>query len=524
MMTSEPASTFDVCILGGGLAGQGLALQLRSCLPELRILVVERNRFPLPAATAKVGESTVEIGAHYLDTVLGLKHHLQNSQLPKFGLRCFFGPNQDDFAQQDEIGPSDVLPVPTYQIDRGILENHLAEKLEQQSIELRDQCVASAIELNADEAGHRVQLADEVIRCRWLVDAAGRRGLLKKQLDLHRDSEHRGSSVWFRVANSIQVDQWSDDQSWQQRCCEQRHQQRYLSTVHLTGVGYWVWLIPLKGGITSVGIVFDPDIHQLEALKDYPRALAWLAEHQPRLAQELQGVEPLDFRFLSQYSYDCQQVFSNQRWALVGEAGLFLDPFYSPGSDFIAIANGYTCDLIRRDCLGEDIQVRSLVYQKLYDSYYRSTLTLFKQQYGGFGDFRMMSLKLLWDQPYYWGVLAWLYFTERYLDIRFMQKANQCLFRIREINDRVQAAFQQRAGQKCVLEPQSRFTDIYNAPGFLQLNSQLLDGSEANRSLERLETNIALLSDLAEAILALLDEAPQEQPQGLTEQLRAALG
>ena len=33
----------------------------------------------------------------------------------------------------------------------------------------------------------------------------------------------------------------------------------------------------------------------------------------------------------------------------LGEAGLFLDPFYSPGSDFIAIGNTYICDLIRRD-------------------------------------------------------------------------------------------------------------------------------------------------------------------------------
>ena len=41
-----------------------------------------------------------------------------------------------------------------------------------------------------------------------------------------------------------------------------------------------------------------------------------------------------------------------ERWALTGEAGLFLDPFYSPGSDFIGISNTYITDLIARDRQG----------------------------------------------------------------------------------------------------------------------------------------------------------------------------
>jgi len=34
---------------------------------------------------------------------------------------------------------------------------------------------------------------------------------------------------------------------------------------------------------------------------------------------------------------------------LTGEAGAFLDPFYSPGSDYIAMANTFITDLIVRD-------------------------------------------------------------------------------------------------------------------------------------------------------------------------------
>ena len=74
----------------------------------------------------------------------------------------------------------------------------------------------------------------------------------------------------------------------------------------------------------------------------------WLERHQPRLFDALDGKRDLlqDFAFLRNFSYGCKQVFSGERWALTGEAGLFLDPFYSPGSDFIAIANTYICELV----------------------------------------------------------------------------------------------------------------------------------------------------------------------------------
>ena len=115
----------DVIILGGGLAGLTLAIQLLQATPALRVLVLERRRHPLPAATHKVGESTVEIGANYLDSVLGLKDHLQQSQLKKFGFRFFFSEGRSDIDQVLELGASSYLPTPAYQLDRGILENDL---------------------------------------------------------------------------------------------------------------------------------------------------------------------------------------------------------------------------------------------------------------------------------------------------------------------------------------------------------------------------------------------------------------
>ena len=61
----------DVTILGGGLAGLSLALQIRQASFDASITVLEKRAHPVPEAAHKVGESTVEVAAHYFGNVLG---------------------------------------------------------------------------------------------------------------------------------------------------------------------------------------------------------------------------------------------------------------------------------------------------------------------------------------------------------------------------------------------------------------------------------------------------------------------
>ena len=125
---TENNQSFDVIILGGGLAGLTLARQLMTRHPGLRLAVVEKRIFPVAETTHKVGESTVEIGAHYFGEQLGLKKHLTDEQLPKFGLRFFFKDAFQSLAEGTEVGGSSFFAAPSYQVDRGRLENYLAEK------------------------------------------------------------------------------------------------------------------------------------------------------------------------------------------------------------------------------------------------------------------------------------------------------------------------------------------------------------------------------------------------------------
>src|SRR3954449_11084078 len=133
----DPAADHDVSIVGGGVAALTLALEIHRARPTTRILVIEPNLHPVPEVTHTVGESTVEVSAHYLRDQLGLADHLSTSHIRKMGLRMFFSDGRNtDIAQRMELGSSSFVPQATYQIDRGRLEN-----------ELNRRCVAEGVDI-----------------------------------------------------------------------------------------------------------------------------------------------------------------------------------------------------------------------------------------------------------------------------------------------------------------------------------------------------------------------------------------
>lgn len=396
------AQRADVVITGGGLAGLSLALQLRQRDPALEITVLERRAHPVREAAFKVGESTVEIGAHYFAEVLGLREHLETEQIRKFGFRFFFSDKREDIDRCTELGVSQILPTPSWQIDRGRFENFLGERARAQGITFVNSCSVKGVDLSDDQADHavRYERAGEAgtLSARWVVDASGRAGLLKRKLGLAQDNAHDANAVWWRVEGLIDPNGWSQDSSWLQRCTPP---DRWRSTNHMCGPGYWFWLIPLSSGAHSLGIVCDASMHPLDTMNTHDKAMTWLRTHQPQVAATLDKADYRlqDFLFLRNFSYGCKQVFSPQRWALTGEAGLFLDPFYSPGSDFIAISNTYICELIGRDRAGRSLSPYVELYQQLYFSFYENTLTLYQDQYALFGDAQVMPVKVIWTTP-----------------------------------------------------------------------------------------------------------------------------
>jgi flavin-dependent dehydrogenase len=396
----------DVVVAGGGLSGLCFALQARREFPRLDIVVVDSLTRPLTSAAFKVGESTIEGGGYYLGEILGLHDLMMRRQLRKHGLRFFPGGGALPFELRPEIGPPCLSEYPTYQIDRGILENDLRELALAAGVRLIEGAVITEVQATCTERFLEFRTAGGVLRrieARWLIDASGRRRLLASRLGLRRVNGHRLNSAWFRLPGRIDVSDFSNDPAWNARDPERR---RYYSTNHLTGAGYWIWMIPLSSGNTSVGITFDEDLVAVSEFRDYATALQWVEKTEPTLFRHISEITPLDYRVLRNISYSTTQVFSADRWACIGEAALFQDPLYSLGTDFIGLSNLFAVDLLRRDEAGEELTRAAANANEVILILDEIALGFTRHNYAIFGKTPVLLAKLYWDAFLYWVVIA----------------------------------------------------------------------------------------------------------------------
>jgi flavin-dependent dehydrogenase len=421
--------TYDVVIIGSGIAGGLLARQLRLTRPDLGVLVLE-------AASAiedyKVGESTVEVAANYMVRRLQLGTYLYQHQLPKNGLRFFFdSPDRDlPLPRMSEIG-SDHLPFhPSFQLERARLERDLVAMNVASGAEV--ELGAKVVDLAIDGGGrHRVVYEQggerREVGCRWVCDASGRRHVLLRKLGVkvHKETRLNTAAAWGRYRGVAGLDAIGDP-AWRGRV---RHTTRHLSTNHFMYDGYWIWFIPLAGDLMSVGVVFDKDRigKGLGSTPPGPRTREeferFLSSH--RAARELlSGAELCDFQAYAHLPYHADQYFSTDRFAVTGEAGAFTDPFYSPGSDFIATSNEFITQLICADVGGDRAGFEERV--SAYDAYYRfkydSTLRLYERMYPVFGSFELYRLKFLLDFNNYYNLVLWPFLADRLTDVGWIRE------------------------------------------------------------------------------------------------------
>lgn len=399
----------DVIICGGGFAGQTLARQLKLNYPDISILLLEKASFPVEDAAHKVGESTVDPSAHYLADELQLESYLREHHLIKHGFRYFWQENGTDcFSQRAEFGLSEYYPFHSYQLDRGRFENDLCRMNIELGVQVIDQVSVTDITIHETQLHevhykHLPSKESQIVRGRWVIDAMGRRCFLQKKFGLQIKSDTPRSAVWFRVKGRLDVADLVPESAlaWHQRV---PNRMRYYSTSHLMGPGYWIWLIPLSSGYTSVGIVTSEEFHPFSTYSTYDRAMAWLAQNDPMLRQKIQEHEIVDFLKVRNYTYSSQQVFSEQRWGCVGNAALFSDPFYSPGAIVIAYENSCLTRMIGLDLQNE--LTKSLVssYDKFIISVNDGLAKQVQDLYYYFDNSQVFSLSFLWGTVVGWGL------------------------------------------------------------------------------------------------------------------------
>jgi flavin-dependent dehydrogenase len=395
-MASDCVVAVDVAVIGGGFAASSLALLLRREHPELRVLIIERTE----KFDRKVGEATTEVSGGFLHRRLGLTSYLAHHQLPKQGLRLWFAGPETPFDECVELGANHLVRLPAFQIDREKLDTHLLETAVSEGAELWRPAKVSAVAFADGKAGDSAQGAtltvamdggERVVRARWVVDASGRAAMLARKLGHFRQlAEHPTRAIWGRFSG---VTDWDglELRSKHPRYGSSCIASRSAATNHLTGYGWWCWVIPLKGGDFSAGLVYDSRLYTPPAGDRLGERLkAHLMTH-PIGREIFRDAKPMenDVRAYSDLPYFSERL-AGPGWQLVGDAAGFLDPLYSPGLDYCSWTARCAFARISREHRGMEMDLEKLNerFSRSYHTWFRA---LYKDKYYYMGDAELMA-------------------------------------------------------------------------------------------------------------------------------------
>ena len=406
---TTPLENYDVVVIGGALSGAATATLLLRKNPGIRVLIIEKSE----KLTRRVGEATVEISGFFMCRVLGMAQYLNEHHLVKQGLRFWFKNDEvKSLDEASEIGAKYLARIPSFQLDRAAFDEEVLRRAGVTGAEILRPATVSKIELMpGGEQSMEVKQGDtkRTIKARWVVDASGLAAVIaRKEGWWKSNTEHPTASAWAR---------WKGVKDWDSRELADKfpawskavYGLRNTATNHIVGDGWWSWWIPLKGGDVSVGIVWD------QRLVNFPndggsigaRVKNFLMEH-PVGREMLVDAEYYEDdqhwrKNLAYYS----TTFAGDGFVLVGDAAAFLDPFYSPGMDWISFTSFSAADLITKQRNGNLTAEAIEKYNHDFSASYRRWFeSLYKDKYEYMGEYDLMGLAFRLDLGlYYWGVV-----------------------------------------------------------------------------------------------------------------------
>ncbi len=299
-----------IIIIGAGPSGSiaGALLQNQG----FEVTILERLQFP----RFSIGESLLPQCMEFIKQAGMLDALVDAGFQFKNGASFVYQDKQTEFNFEDKFSPGMGT---TFQVQRGRFDKLLADEAVRMGVDIQWQVEVIA----ADFTGERPQLTlrdqqGEVstVSADFVLDASGFGRILPKLLNLESPS---GFPVRQALFGHIE-DRISDDQF---------DRNKIRITVHPKHKDVWYWLIPFSNGRSSVGVVAEPEFFQ--GRDDYNQALLDIIKQDASLSDLLENAvfdEPINT--IVGYSANVKSLVGNG-YALLGNAGEFLDPVFSSG-------------------------------------------------------------------------------------------------------------------------------------------------------------------------------------------------
>jgi len=325
----------DVLIIGAGPAGTLAAALL--CRQGLGVLVLEREQFP----RFSIGESLLPQSMEYLEQAGMLDAVARAGFQIKNGAAFGRGEQYTEFDFSDKF--SDGWSY-TYQVPRARFDHLLALEAQRQGADLRFRHEVVAVDVSGPRP--RVTIKDEqgnisIIEAGFILDASGFGRVLPRLLGLERPSDFPVRGALFTHVED-QIPPTAFDRN------------KIRIDVQPDNHDLWYWLIPFSDGRCSIGVVGG-----LEALARYQgtaidrlRALVAADASLDCLLAEARWDTPV--RQLVGYACNVSSLWG-RGYALLGNAGEFLDPIFSSGVTIAFKSASLAAALVPRQLAGATV-------------------------------------------------------------------------------------------------------------------------------------------------------------------------
>ncbi|MBL8745306.1 MAG: tryptophan 7-halogenase [Phycisphaerae bacterium] len=317
-------SHYDIVIVGGGPGGSTAATILKKYNPALRIIVLEKEKFPRD----HIGESQLPCIGPVLEE-MGCWDKVENAEFPiKLGGSFTWGRDMEqwdfDFYPvehwQDEPRPGKFFGqrrFTAFQVDRSIYDTILLDHAAEQNIEVRQQTLVREVHVEGDRVTGVTLESGETITGRWYIDASGNVNLIRRALNI-------GVDVTEELKNLAIYDYWQNAE-WAERIGVG------ATRIQVRSLPYgWIWFIPLGPTRTSIGLVC-PVEHFKKLNKPAEELYLEALNSQPQIAGLIaKATREKKFHATKDWSQLSDRLIG-ENWVLVGEAAGFADPILSAG-------------------------------------------------------------------------------------------------------------------------------------------------------------------------------------------------